>query len=65
MIVNSKIVGAGKNAYYGPSFPAPERGLHIRVDAHEDEEFTIEIGPRDEDGCRRVRITIEAPRECE
>jgi len=46
-------------AHYGPSFPTPERGLHIRVDAHEDEGFTIDIGPRDEDGIRTVRITGE------
>ena len=62
MIVDSKILETYRNAYFGPSFPTPERGLHIRVDAHEDEDLTIDIGPRDEDGIRTVRITADPRR---
>ena len=43
-----KIVGAGKNACFGSSFPT--------------QEFTIDIGPRDEDGIRTVRIIADAHR---
>ena len=60
MIIDQEILETLKiRPCYGPPRPTGTPGLDIRIDIGEAEELTIEVGPKDTDGIRRVRVTSD------
>ena len=59
MIIDEKILATFEGPYCGRSCPTGTPGLDIRIDVDEAEDVTIEVGPKDADGIRRVRIMCE------